>query len=133
MKSIFKLTTSISLICLISLLSACKKQNLSELNADLVNPYQLNNKLLNFSESDNYINFRSSDYYHFGGTKKCFYQTDYFYFENEIMEITDIVYNQNANQINIKLNLNAYFKKLSCGFIITHQIKDAKLKGIIKL
>lgn len=232
MKSIFKLTAVLSLICLIGLLSACKKQNLSELNTDLNNPYQLSfeiaeyeyyvdnlifekvkatqieneslefkdmslypgyfwigeqtnadsvtlflsltyesnlnytidytidfiflesfdnlvkieegtyeykdastlyNQLLNFNESENYINFRSSEYYEMFDDKKFFHQTDFFYMEDETMEITSVLHNQYSNQITIDLNLNAYFKMLSCGYYITHQIKEAKLKGILKI
>lgn len=193
MKSIFKLTAVLSLICLIGLLSACKKQNLSELNTDLNNPYQLSfeiaeyeyyvdnlifekieatqieneslevkdialypgyfwigeqtnadsvtlflsltyqsnlndtidytldfifiesldnlmeleegtyeykdasflyNQLLSFNESENYINLRSSEYYQAFDDKKLFQQTDFFYMEDETIEITSVLYNQ---------------------------------------
>jgi len=91
----------------------------------------LYSQLLNFNEYSNYINFRSSEYYEVFDDKKFFHQTDFFYMEDETMEITSVLYNQYSNQITIELNLNAYFKMLSCGYYITHQIKEANLKGIL--
>lgn len=96
-----------------------------------LNPLDLHNKLTNWNYLKDQINFRSSEYY--PRSRKYYYQAYQFFFEDETMHISDILFNEDANVMVINLNFNTSFKVASCGFFKTHNINAAKLSGLIQL